>query len=83
MNRRNIFRLALCAVAASAMEVFGMKPITAPVVEASLSTVDKLFLRESELMLRYLDKQAWLRHQVESASSIEMADKLFPRRVDQ
>lgn len=27
MNRRNIFRLAICAVAASAMEVFGMKEV--------------------------------------------------------
>lgn len=65
-TRRSLFRLALCAVAASAMEVFGMKPITAPDVEipvanAALSTVDKLFIRESELMLEEWDRQTRLR----------------------
>lgn len=36
MNRRNIFKLALCAVAASAMEVFGMKEAIAVVPEPKM-----------------------------------------------
>lgn len=40
MRRRSLFQLALCAVAASAMEVFGLVPMTAPdVPKTAVSTL--------------------------------------------
>lgn len=43
MNRRSIFKLALCAVAASAMEVFGwegVKPFDAPTYEGEFRWIN-------------------------------------------
>lgn len=46
MNRRNIFRLAICAVAASAMEVFGLKEVMAPEVPKLVSVDLEAFAAE-------------------------------------